>query len=551
MKNVCYTAVSRDNFIRLYRYGNIKIIKNFIFSENENLKYNLESLLKDMQCEHDEDYVILKFLDFPKNNQYGQVLYDLKIQDIQQIYVLSQKAQGYYKPKFNPKLQFELYPDNILDELNKFNELNDMEKGIDIFMKKYDFIDKDKIEKELPSDLKKKFLEENNILSNEFESFYIDLLFYDRKNFLPKESIGYIFDIILITALIDRDTKLIAKFKQGQLKVENSSSYKKLDANKKDTLLEYIKFIEGSDDEDIKNFVAKIGDINYLITGSIFLMIKNLLLDKHADYLEEKFRVVNSFSSEYKEQLATALYLIGFIFGYKEFYEDYYDFLDLSIFKDINQDIVKEPTHDEHKIKRQELEDRPNEQKEKKEQKLLTSKTVSNSNFSENDSATNIVIEQNYSEAEKVESNENKENCITSEIAGKSEEEENKTLNMESTEDTSRDNKNKSIKDFLYNLDNKRLISIWSSASNIAPKELKDEDSEKLIENISVHESSCSEVKELLQTFNRDILAHILYSVYQKQKKNDTLKDLKTLDKAFLITKVLGEYNSSVKFNAN
>jgi len=347
MKNVYYTALSRDNFIRLYRYGNIKIIKSFIFLDNEGLKFNLISLLKDMQCEHDEDYVILKFFDIARNDHYSQILYNLEIQDIQQIYVLSKRAQGYYKPKFNPKLQFAIYPDNILDILNRSNELDDMGKGIDVFVKQFDFMDRDKIERELPSELKKKFLEENNVLSKEFESFYIDLLFYDRKNFFPKESIGYIFDIIIITALMGRSKELISKFMQGQLKIETSSSYKKLNANKKDTLFEYIKFIEGSDDEEIKKFVAKVGNINYLIIGAIFLMIKNILQEKHKNYREEMLHVVDSFSSEYKEQLSKALYLIGFTFGYKEFYEDYYDSLDLSIFKELH--INKEVTDAELK----------------------------------------------------------------------------------------------------------------------------------------------------------------------------------------------------------
>ncbi len=552
MKNVCYTAVSRDDFIRLYRYGNIKIIKNFIFSENDNLRSNFVSLLKDMHCEHDEDYVILEFLDVPKHNQYGQILYDLKIQDIQQIYVLSQRAQGYYKPKFNPKIQFLIDPYNVLSEVIENMDLEDMVKGVDVFTEEFDFFDKDKIEKELQLDLKRKLLNMGNPFELPFESFYLDLLLYKRKNFFPENDLGFIYDLMVVTRLKDRDGDLLRQYNQGQLKLDNSPTYQKIKKEIKESLYEYTIFLLKTEDPNISKFISIIGS-REVVVGIIFLKIQKILLEKNKGYYKIILNVVDIFSNSYRDELAVALYLIGILFGYKELYNDYYDFIDLNIFNVQKANVEKEISCDELKNKIQELEDKLKDYEKKEDQKLLPHKTVLNSNFSENDSVTNPVTLQKYGEVGKIDlndSDEASENCEENSIQIQ-----NKNILLEDIEPK---NKKDIIKEYLSSLDEKMIIIIWSNASNIAQNKLGDTSKEELIEKIIIHESSCSTVKELLQTFQRDTLAHILYWIYKKKKKNNTLKELKTHNKESLVADVLrenaergllGESDSCVNYN--
>jgi len=332
------TIVSRDQFINLYRFGNLNIHNNFIISE----EYVLE-LLKLLQCEYDEDYLILD-IEYIKKHTLDKmdILHNLKIQDVKSVYVLSQKAKNYYEPKFNSKIKFNMYFNlDVLQQAQKYRELDDIESGIKVLSKQFDFICKDKIEEELNKGFKNDALESlknENYLESDYESFYIDLLSYKRESFFPKNDIGYLFDLIVITVLKNRKPELISKFKQGNLSIDSSKTYQKLNDNDNKALLEYIEFIKNTDDADIKKFLEKTEGVKYLIIGSLFLMIKNILLEKSVKYNEKFHKLVDIFKKDYADELAISLYLIGFVFGYKELYEDYYNDVSLDIFNDKKED---------------------------------------------------------------------------------------------------------------------------------------------------------------------------------------------------------------------
>ncbi len=531
MRNVCYTAVSRDNFIRLYRYGNIKIIKNFIFSDNENLRDNLVNLLQDMQCEHDEDYVILRFLSDPSPQTYNNILYALKIQNVQHIYVLSQQALGYYKPKFNPRIQFMIDPYTVLGEVNEYNELYDMEKGVDVFIEQFDFIDREQIEEELQLDFKKKLLEMNDSLSSEFESFYLDLIFYKRKSFFPDNDIGFIYDLMIIATLKKRKENTIKNHHQGQLKLDSSPTYNKVKNERRESLYEYINFLENNEDEDIKNFIKSIGH-KELIVGAIFLKIYKLLLDKNNNFYKDIQNVVDVFSNDYRNEVSISLYLIGLLFGYKELYNDYYDFLNLDIYNSQNINTSTKPATDELKSKISDLEKEL--EKYKKENNLTTQ---------------SIDIDDD-SLGQKVENNEDMS-------VGEQQEYQITTMPTPTEDNSTPDNSLPNeeidlIKDFLSYLDKEMLVDIWMNASGAKKKDLENITKEELVENIKKHESSCSTVKELLQTFQQHTLAFVLYKLLLRDNtKGKNLKELKLLEKEDLISNLEVRYNHYSKKDAS
>lgn len=549
MKNTFYTVISRDNFINLYRHGNLKVVKNFVFNNDEVVRENIVEALRDMHCEHDEDYVILEFLHDQNSHRYDSILFDMKIQKIKNIFVLSEKALGYYKPKFNPKIQFRIDPFKVLNEVNEHNELDDMEKGVDVFIEQFDFIDKDIIEKELGSNFLKKFLKEENILFLTFESFYLDLIFYDRKNFFPSKDVGFIYDLIVLAILAGRDEQNLKFYSQGQLSLNKISTYKTL-KDKDVSLNELIKFLLNSEDEKIQNFVSKKIGKKQLVVGVLFLKLKQILLDKNLNYYENIKETVDTFFPDHKDEVAISLYLIGLSFGYKELYNDYYDFLNLNIFCPPNINTLQESTTDELKNEISEL--KKELEKYKKEKSQSTQKIATES-FTQDDleiksievnEKENNVYKDDNRLGQKLENIEdmNTEEQLEGQINSMSTPIEDNKI----PDNSLSDEKVESIKYFLNYLDQDALIDIWSSAGGINKKDLASLAKEDIVNSIIKHESSCLTVKELLQTFHRDTLASVVYKLYQKSKTKGRLKDLKDLDKEILISKLLNQYTSRV-----
>lgn len=340
-----YTIISRDEFIKLYRFGSIKINSNYLLDDNENIETKLIKLFEILPLEYEESYLILK-IDDMVNKYYDfekiQTIYTLNIEKIKSVYVLSSEAKHFYKTKVNQKVNFQITPfKTILTQVIKFKEKQDMDEGINILSKQFNFV-KEEIETKLGDNFRDDFVKFKDYLSKDFENFYFDLLSYKRENFFPKDDIGFIYDLMIITTLQKRKTETITKFKQGELKLDKSLAYQKLNNNKKETLFENIEFILTTDDKDIKKFINNI-DTTPLISGVIFLKIKYLLKEDNRDKntWAEILKIVDSFTNKYKDELSIALYLIGFFYGYKNLYNYYYDFIKLDMFREIKDDTVE------------------------------------------------------------------------------------------------------------------------------------------------------------------------------------------------------------------
>ena len=353
MRNEYYTIISRDEFISLYKFGNININTNFIILNSDNRVNEIIKLLNYMPFSQDEDYLILKFKDDDclVGECFNEIktIFNLKIKKIKDVYTLSEKAQYFYKTKFNKRINFQIIPyKNILIEVTNFSAIKDMNLGIYIIFQEYKLAIKEKIEFELGDDLKESFLTIDSYLETNFKNIYLDILFYKRENKFEKEDVGYILDLIIVTILKERKYEIINKFKQGELKLNNSPTYNNIINSNKNTLFEYIDFIKKSDDENIKKFLDKI-NISILISGAIFLKIKYLLINKNAKYKYEINKTIADFKDLYFNEVSISLYLIGLVFGYKGLYDDYYNFINLDIF-------IKEKTSFNNNVKANKIE---------------------------------------------------------------------------------------------------------------------------------------------------------------------------------------------------
>jgi len=375
-----YTIISRDEFIKLYRFGNIKVSTNFILNNDKNIENKIIELFKISSFEYEEGYLILKVIEeniaIDLDLLTIKTVYNLELKHIQSVYVLSNQAMEFYKTKVNSKINFQICPfDNILKQVSDFKEYQDINQGINILSEQFDFMNREEIDIRLGSDFKSDFLKSDDYLSLDFKDFYLDLLSYKRENKFTKDDIGYIYDLMVIALLKQRKPESINKFKQGLLRLDGSPAYQILDANKKETLFESIKFIQEIDDENIKKFTDNI-TFNHLVSGAIFLKMRKLLLERDENTQQQLLNIVDNFSSKYKDSLSMALYLIGLVFGYKNLYEDYYDFIELEIFKDAESNRI-ELVEQNKNINLVELEDKI---KTLKDDKIKLNKDLVNTN---------------------------------------------------------------------------------------------------------------------------------------------------------------------------
>lgn len=96
MRNEYYTIISRDEFISLYKFGNININTNFIILNSDNRVNEIIKLLNYMPFSQDEDYLILKFKDDDclVGECFNEIktIFNLKIKKLK-IFILYLKAQ--------------------------------------------------------------------------------------------------------------------------------------------------------------------------------------------------------------------------------------------------------------------------------------------------------------------------------------------------------------------------------------------------------------------------------------------------------------------------
>ena len=136
-----YTIISRDEFIKLYRFGSIGISSNYLLDDDENIETSLIKLFKILPLEYEESYLILKIDDkIDSSFETIKIIYNLNIAKVKSVYVLSSEAQHFYKTKVNQKVNFQITSfKTILEQVMKFKEKQDIDAGINILSKQFNF----------------------------------------------------------------------------------------------------------------------------------------------------------------------------------------------------------------------------------------------------------------------------------------------------------------------------------------------------------------------------------------------------------------------------
>jgi len=338
--NEKYTIISRDEFIKLYKFGKLSLIQSQIIDENIEKIKNIEKLLKELPFDDEFGFLIIKFSFYQKDFKN---FYSLDIKNLNTLYCLSVSAKEWFSIKFNSKIRFQVMEDLDIEEIKEFKELENIKKGSKVIFKMFNDnlenreIVKNKLKVFSLTEYLLNFNKEKNYFKSEYKNFYFDLIAYQRENKFNKNDVSFLYDLIIIILLKSRRDIDFILYKSGNFNLKKYKSYKLLNDNKQKNLYEHIEFIKNSQDEKIKAFISNFDNFESLVAGAIFLKIRALLDEEDGrknDYQKEIKKLVDDFKDEYKQELSIAFYLIGSLFGYSKLYDDFYDTENLNIFKD-------------------------------------------------------------------------------------------------------------------------------------------------------------------------------------------------------------------------
>jgi len=321
--------LTKQEFTSLYRFGQIPL--------NQKKIINLESLTEEdlenkifktfMSIPYfvgDEEYLIIRF----ENKLINEIW--LEIEKVSEIIPLTEAAKNSYQMKFDSKLDFgQPQFESIVRKVEEETDINEMFRGAKTFWALC------KVEDEYKGFLKNEIIKSayckrvKGIKSSEFkQDFFIHLLAYDRYEFFPNTDLGFFYDIGEIFA-----------HSKGAPSFKGSGFHSFLEKNKQEftqkSFLELIDIISKSN--EITKFTEQLTTENLkkYIVAAIFLKFKADLSDRDTIKSSDTGQLVGEFSKleEYSNELNFAIYLTGLFFGYKKFYDDYYELIDLKIFK--------------------------------------------------------------------------------------------------------------------------------------------------------------------------------------------------------------------------
>lgn len=323
----------RNQFNLFYRFGYTYIPKcqllEFDGVINESTKENLIKLFSETTpFEWEEEYLILHF---DKSELLeGQVI-NLQIQDIVKVYPLSAQAKSSIETKIDQRIRLEKPVfENILPKVEQTIEKHELEKAIQALWNICDI--EDDLNKFISNigldnifnglERRKTGTKPNQIKDGNYWEY---VLAYDRFDYFPNSILGYFYDAGQIFA----NTKGLPSFEGSVL----HKFLQDINSSKPEIKIkEIVKLLET--EEQGKKYVSQTTaneQLQYLITPLYLMLkdeirkaedIKNTNLFKHLKTLKE-------FGSSFNY----AVILLGAFFGFKKFYDAYYDNLNLRFYK--------------------------------------------------------------------------------------------------------------------------------------------------------------------------------------------------------------------------
>lgn len=347
----------RNQFNLFYRFGYTYIPKcqllEFDGVINESTKEDLIRLFSETTpFEWEEEYLIIQL---DKNELVEGEVFHFQIQDVIKIYPLSAQAKSSIETKIDPRIKLERPVfENILPKVEQTIEKNELEKAIQALWNVCDI--EDDLNKYLSNigldnifsglERRKKGTKASQIKDGNYWEY---VLAYDRFDYFPNSILGYFYDAGQIFA----NTKGLPSFEGSVL----HKFLQDINSSKPEIRIkEIVKLLET--EEQGKKYVSQTTSneqLQYLITP-LYLMLKDEIRKAEDIKTTNLFKHLKTLK-EFGASFNYAIILLGAFFGFKKFYDAYYDNLNLRFYKSYQP--VRDKKEEPVSVKNQWLEDRP------------------------------------------------------------------------------------------------------------------------------------------------------------------------------------------------
>jgi hypothetical protein len=323
--------ISKQEFTSLYRFGQIPFRLDLIIDCNNLSKSEIEDKLMNnfnslAYFVGDEEYLMISLNE--DNNSKTKIF----IENVTEIIPMTKAAKSSLEMKFDNRLIFS--EPRFEEVVHKFEENIDIEErfnGAKAFCKLSKI--NEPFEKLINDEviINSYLLRLNNVNPSTNPSYYTQLLAYERYEFFPNNDLGFFYDA----------GEAFAHFK-GLPTFVGSDLYNFLQNNKSEysnkTFIEIADSI--SNVEEIKKFRESltINEVKEFVVAALFQKFKTDLRERDTIIGSETGRTIGYIKKDkkYFRELNFAIYLTGAFFGYKKFYDDLYNKLEINIFRTEN-----------------------------------------------------------------------------------------------------------------------------------------------------------------------------------------------------------------------
>ncbi len=326
--------VLRNQFNLFYRFGYTVIPKIGLVAFDGNINDETkENIIKQFSnvtpFEYDEEYLILHF---EKEINDNDNFIEFEIQELIAVYPLSRQAKTSIESKIDPRIKLEnpIF-ENELPAIETEIESKEVKKAISALWKICKI--------EIPLD---KYLSDigiENIFNGlEFRkrgtkadkiqngNYWEYLIAYDRFEYYPNSTLGYFYDAGQVFA-----------YSKGLLSFEGSGIHKFLEKynseNPKAKMLDTIKILET--EEQLKSYITQttIGEVKQYIITPLYLTLREEIR-KSDDVTQTNLLKNLDHLKKFEDSFYYAVILLGAFFGFRKFYDPYYEVLNLRFYKD-------------------------------------------------------------------------------------------------------------------------------------------------------------------------------------------------------------------------
>ncbi len=328
------SIILRNQFNLFYRFGYTFLPKSQLAEFDGNInKETQESIIKQFQTvtpfEYDEEYLILH-LENETSNESDFIQFE--IQNIVAVYPLSRQAKASIESKIDKRIRLEKpIFETLLPLIETEIENKEVEKAISalwIICKIEDPLERYVAIIGLENIFNGREFRKHGTKANKIQNgnYWEYLIAYDRFDFFPNSTLGYFYDAGQVFA-----------YSKGLPTFEGSGIHQFLEklnsVNPTAKLPDIIKFLET--EEQLKGYVSQTttSDIKQYIVAPLYLMLRDEIR-KSDDITQTKLFKNLDYLKKFDDSFNYAVILLGAFFGFRKFYDNYYEALNLRFYKD-------------------------------------------------------------------------------------------------------------------------------------------------------------------------------------------------------------------------